>query len=111
MSIYEEKPIKEVKKPSDINRPNTWRECDYGVNVEEGVVYLTGDIDEHTGHEFIARTRTALLNRPQEKQDDPWQQTLMQTPLSTLQYSYYYYYYSYFYYTLYSFSSLGFSGW
>ena len=76
MSIYDETvdneaPMKEVKKPSDINRPNTWRECDYGVNVEEGVVYLTGDIDEHTGHEFIARTRTALLNRPQEKQDDP----------------------------------------
>lgn len=71
MSIYEEKPIKEVKKPSDINRPNQWRECDYGVNIEDSVVYLTGEIDEHTGHEFIARSRTVLLNRPEEKQDDP----------------------------------------
>ena len=71
MSIYEEKPIKEVKKPSDISRPNQWRECDYGVNIEDSVVYLTGEIDEHTGHEFIARSRTVLLNRPEEKQDDP----------------------------------------
>ena len=71
MSIYEEKPIKEVKKPSDINRPNQWRECDYGVNIEDSVVYLTGEIDEHTGHEFIARSRTVLLNRPEENQADP----------------------------------------
>ena len=74
MSIYEEKPekpIKEVKKPSDIDRPDRWRECDYGCNIEHSVVYLTGEIDEHTGHEFIARSRTVLLNRPEENQDDP----------------------------------------
>lgn len=74
MSIYEdqpEKPIKEVKKPSDISRPNEWRECDYGVNITDSVVYLTGEIDEHTGHEFIARSRTVLLNRPEENQNDP----------------------------------------
>ena len=74
MSIYEdqpEKPIKEIKKPSDVNRPDKWRECDYGVNIEHSVVYLTGEIDEHTGHEFIARSRTVLLNRPEENQEDP----------------------------------------
>lgn len=73
MSIYEEqpeKPINEIKKPSDINRPDRWRECDYGCNIEHSVVYLTGEIDEHTGHEFIARSRTVLLNRPEENQQD-----------------------------------------
>ena len=74
MSLYEdtpEKPIKEPKKPSDISRPNEWRECDYGVNIDDSVVYLTGEIDEHTGHEFIARTRTVLLHRPKESADEP----------------------------------------
>ena len=74
MSIYDEqpeKPMKEAKKPSDINRPDRWRECDYGCNIEHSVVYLTGEIDAHTGHEFIARSRTVLLNRPEENQDDP----------------------------------------
>ena len=74
MSLYEdkpEKPLKEPKKPSDITRPNQWRECDYGVSIQDSVVYLTGEIDEHTGHEFIARTRTVLLNRPEEDADKP----------------------------------------
>ena len=71
MSIYEEKPIKEIKKPSDIQRPNEWRECDYGVNITDSVVYLSGEIDEHTGQEFIARTRTVLLNRPEEDAEKP----------------------------------------
>lgn len=71
MSIYEEKPLKEVKMKSDIDRPNMWRECDYGVNVDDSVFYLTGEIDEHSGHEFIARARTVLLNRPEDKADEP----------------------------------------
>ena len=74
MSLYEdqpEKPLKEPKKPSDITRPNQWRECDYGVSIQDSVVYLTGEIDEHTGHEFIARTTTVLLNRPDEDSEKP----------------------------------------
>jgi len=50
---------------------NIWKECDYGCNIEDSVVYLSGDIDDQSGHEFIVRSRTVLLNRPEEDADKP----------------------------------------
>ena len=67
----EEPTRNEPKTPSDITRPNIWRECDYGCNIDDSVVYLSGDIDDQSGHEFIVRSRTVLLNRPEEDADKP----------------------------------------
>ena len=61
----------EPTNPSDDTTPNIWRECDYGCNVSDSVVYLSGDIDEQSGHEFIVRSRTVLLNRPEQDSKKP----------------------------------------
>lgn len=70
----------------DTNKPNTlakkkdfkedeestiFNEIDYGVNIDESIIYLHGDIQLGNLFDFISKVRIILANRPIEKKDDP----------------------------------------
>ena len=48
-----------------------FNEIDYGVNIDESIIYLHGDIMLGNLFDFISKVRIILANRPEEKKDDP----------------------------------------
>ena len=69
----------EIKKPTpkkkkdleDDKDSSIFDEIDYGVNINESVVYLHGDIQLGNLFDFISKVRIILANRPEENQKDP----------------------------------------
>ena len=52
-------------------RSNTFDEIDYGINIDDSIIYLHGDISMGTLFDLIAKTRIILKNRPEEDADKP----------------------------------------
>lgn len=48
-----------------------FNEIDYGVNIDESIIYLHGDIMLGNLFDFISKVRIILANRPEEKKNDP----------------------------------------
>lgn len=72
-TIYDE-PIKPKKKKElveDLKEDSTFNEIDYGLNINESVVYLHGDIMLGNLFDLISKVRIILANRPKENSQDP----------------------------------------
>ena len=48
-----------------------FNEIDYGVSINESIIYLHGDIQIGNLFDFISKVRIILANRPEEKKGDP----------------------------------------
>ena len=48
-----------------------FNEIDYGVNINDSIIYLHGDIILGSLFDFISKVRIILENRPSEKKEDP----------------------------------------
>jgi len=77
-AVYDDeelKPInKKLKKESDESESThdpKFDEIEYGINIDDSVIYLHGDIMMGNLFDFIAKVRIILSNRPEEKQNDP----------------------------------------
>jgi len=75
MDIYEDAPIKPKKKIADLEdskkEDDTFNEIDYGLNIDESVIYMHGDIMLGSLFDFISKVRIILKNRPEERAQDP----------------------------------------
>jgi ATP-dependent Clp protease protease subunit len=73
-TIYDE-PIKPKKKIVDLEdskkEDDTFNEIDYGLNIDESVIYMHGDIMLGSLFDFISKVRIILKNRPEENANDP----------------------------------------
>lgn len=73
-TIYDDEPIKPKKKKElveDIKEDSTFNEIDYGLNINDSVVYLHGDIMLGNLFDLISKVRIILANRPKENAQDP----------------------------------------
>ena len=72
--IYGEESTK-AKKPitelDDKKEDTTFNEIDYGLNIDESIIYLHGDIMLGSLFDFVAKVRIILKNRPEENANDP----------------------------------------
>lgn len=73
--IYDETPLPKTKnsgkRKKEDDRDDKFNEIDYGINIEESVIYLHGDIMMGNLFDFISKTRIILANRTKEKAKDP----------------------------------------
>ena len=75
MDIYEDAPIKPKKKIVDLEdskkEDDTFNEIDYGLNIDDSVIYMHGDIMLGSLFDFVSKVRIILKNRPFENASDP----------------------------------------
>lgn len=75
--LYDDEEIKKPSRNKPANdetqpQPNKiFNEIDYGVNINDSVVYLHGDIQLGYLFDIISKFRIIMANRPEEKQNDP----------------------------------------
>jgi ATP-dependent Clp protease protease subunit len=61
-----------IKKINDTESYNdVYNEIDYGINIEDSIVYVHGDIQIGNLFDLISKIRIILQNRPEEKEKDP----------------------------------------
>ncbi len=65
------KKILKKKKSDASDKSEIFNEIDYGVNIEDSVIYLHGDIMLGNLFDFISKVRIILANRPADKKNDP----------------------------------------
>jgi len=69
-NLYGDKPVKtESIEPEDTKY--SYRECEYDLNIDDSLIYISGEIDEVTGQIFIIKARTILTNRPTDQAEEP----------------------------------------
>lgn len=74
MDVYDD----EVRRPKSTKKKeleedkesSIFDEIDYGINIEESIIYLHGDIMLGNCFDFISKVRIILANRPEEKKED-----------------------------------------
>lgn len=76
--MYDDEPKKETSiniglaaEPSSNADKSIYKEIDYGFNVNESIIYIHGDIILGLLFDFVAKVRTILENRPEERKNDP----------------------------------------
>jgi ATP-dependent Clp protease protease subunit len=75
-SLYGDDRKSQYKKDKELREDfneddSVYNEIDYGLNINESVVYLHGDIMLGNLFDFIAKIRIILANRPDENEKDP----------------------------------------
>jgi len=61
----------------DSNKPNIetptdkFTEIIHGINIDDSIVYLIGEIEEYTFYDLCTKCRTLLRERPEEKSSEP----------------------------------------
>jgi len=77
-SLYEDDDVKPRKiqsleddKEKDKDSEALYKEIDYGIHINESIIYLHGDIQIGNLFDFIAKVRIILANRPEENANDP----------------------------------------
>ena len=77
-SLYEDDDVKPKKiqsleddKEKDKDADALYKEIDYGIHINESIIYLHGDIQIGNLFDFIAKVRIILANRPEENANDP----------------------------------------
>jgi ATP-dependent Clp protease protease subunit len=74
-SLYDDdaRPSKKKKESEDKDRDkkSIYDEIDYGLCIDESIIYLHGDIMLGNLFDFISKSRAILANRPEEKKLDP----------------------------------------
>jgi ATP-dependent Clp protease protease subunit len=72
-NIYGDEPIKKKQvastEPADVDY--TFNEVEYGLNIDDSIVYLHGDIVIGCLFDFISKVRIILNNRSEDKKSDP----------------------------------------
>ena len=63
--------FKQTDELDDSERDPRFDEIEYGINIDDSVIYLHGDIMMGNLFDFIAKVRIILANRPEEKATDP----------------------------------------
>jgi ATP-dependent Clp endopeptidase proteolytic subunit ClpP len=69
--LYDEDPILKKNKKEETDLDPLFKEIEYGVNIDDSVIYIHGDIQMGTLFDFIAKSRIILSNRPKEKEGTP----------------------------------------
>jgi len=76
-SLYEDDDVKPKKiqsleddKEKDKDAEALYKEIDYGIHINESIIYLHGDIQIGNLFDFIAKVRIILANRPEENAND-----------------------------------------
>jgi ATP-dependent Clp protease protease subunit len=72
--VYDEtvKPgSRKSKKETESDNDSTFNEIEYGINIDDSVIYLHGDIMLGNLFDLVSKTRIILHNRPKEKANDP----------------------------------------
>lgn len=75
-SLYGDDRKSQYKKDKELREDfneddSVYNEIDYGLNINDSVVYLHGDIMLGNLFDFIAKIRIILANRPEENEKDP----------------------------------------
>jgi len=75
-SLYGDDRKSQYKKDKELREDfneddSVYNEIDYGLNINDSVVYLHGDIMLGNLFDFIAKIRIILANRPEENAKDP----------------------------------------
>lgn len=72
-SVYDDEPksVRKKKREESEKENIIFNEVDYGVSIEDSIVYLHGDIQMGCLFDFISKVRIILENRPKEKAEDP----------------------------------------
>lgn len=75
-SVYDDEPKKpSSKKKKDLDeskdKDSIFNEVDYGLNINESIIYLHGDIMIGNLFDFISKVRIILAHRPEENKNDP----------------------------------------
>lgn len=60
-----------TKKEDVLEKDSIFNEIEYGININDSVIYLHGDIMLGNLFDLISKTRIVLENRPKEKSNDP----------------------------------------
>jgi ATP-dependent Clp protease protease subunit len=73
--VYDDEPVKTLskksKKDSESEKDSTFHEIEYGININDSVIYLHGDIMLGNLFDLVSKTRIILNNRPKERAKDP----------------------------------------
>jgi ATP-dependent Clp protease protease subunit len=76
-SLYEDDDVKPKKiqsleddKEKDKDSEALYKEIDYGIHIDQSIIYLHGDIQIGNLFDFIAKVRIILANRPEENAND-----------------------------------------
>jgi ATP-dependent Clp protease protease subunit len=74
--VYDEDDAKPKKKKviedkKDNDYEALYKEIDYGIHIDQSIIYLHGDIQIGNLFDFIAKARIILSNRPEENAKDP----------------------------------------
>ena len=74
--VYDEDDVKPKKKKiiddkKDDDFEALYKEIDYGIHINQSIIYLHGDIQIGNLFDFIAKARIILSNRPEENANDP----------------------------------------
>lgn len=72
--VYGETPKvgkKQSKKESVAEKDSIFNEIEYGININDSVIYLHGDIMLGNLFDLVSKTRIILSNRPAEKAKEP----------------------------------------
>jgi ATP-dependent Clp protease protease subunit len=71
--VYNENPKsnRKSKKDSSPENDSTFNEIEYGIHINDSVIYLHGDIMLGNLFDLVSKTRIILENRPKEKANDP----------------------------------------
>lgn len=71
-NIYDDtKPSKKKKDVEEKDKKSIFDEIDYGLCIDESIIYLHGDIMLGNLFDFVAKVRAILSNRPDDKKDEP----------------------------------------
>jgi ATP-dependent Clp protease protease subunit len=65
------KPQRKKDLLEDLKEDDTFNEIDYGLNINDSVIYLHGDIMLGNCFDFISKVRLILAHRPEDKKEDP----------------------------------------
>ena len=71
--IYGDKPQQDVivEKPVVDSSADKYTEIIHGINLDDSIVYLIGEISEYTFYDLCTKCRTLLRERPEELSQEP----------------------------------------
>lgn len=71
-NLYDEPPKSKESKKKELSRDRSiYNEIDYGVSINDSIIYLHGDIVLGNLFDFVSKVRLILSHRPEEKSNDP----------------------------------------
>lgn len=71
-NLYDEPPKGKESKKKELSRDRSiYNEIDYGVSINDSIIYLHGDIVLGNLFDFVSKVRLILSHRPEEKVNDP----------------------------------------